>query len=88
MRLPTKPRTNSRRPGAKPPRATAEYPPGETRSRHDRDHLVVASIACSISVTNYQARDWHDRLKAATPDGIDVDFENVAARSRRRSSRA
>jgi len=26
---------------------------------------------------NYKAPDWRDELEAATPDGIDVDFENV-----------
>jgi NADPH-dependent curcumin reductase CurA len=26
---------------------------------------------------DYKAPDWRDRLTAATPDGIDVDFENV-----------
>ena len=26
---------------------------------------------------NYKDADWRDQLKAATPDGIDVDFENV-----------
>ncbi len=26
---------------------------------------------------NYKDPDWRDQLKAATPDGIDVDFENV-----------
>jgi hypothetical protein len=26
---------------------------------------------------DHRAEDWHEQLKAATPDGIDVDFENV-----------
>jgi NADPH-dependent curcumin reductase CurA len=29
------------------------------------------------AAVDYKAPDWHDQLKAATPDGIDVDFENV-----------
>jgi NADPH-dependent curcumin reductase CurA len=29
------------------------------------------------AVVDYKAPDWHDQLVAATPDGIDVDFENV-----------
>ena len=29
------------------------------------------------ATVDYKAGDWQDQLKAATPDGIDVDFENV-----------
>ena len=29
------------------------------------------------AAVDYKADDWHAQLKAATPDGIDVDFENV-----------
>jgi NADPH-dependent curcumin reductase CurA len=29
------------------------------------------------AAVDYKAGDWRDRLAAATPDGIDVDFENV-----------
>jgi NADPH-dependent curcumin reductase CurA len=29
------------------------------------------------AAVDYKARDWREQLKAATPDGIDVDFENV-----------
>lgn len=29
------------------------------------------------AAVDYKAPDWHDQLVAATPDGIDVDFENV-----------
>ena len=29
------------------------------------------------AAVDYKAEDWHAQLKAATPDGIDVDFENV-----------
>ncbi len=29
------------------------------------------------AAVDYKASDWHDQLVAATPDGIDVDFENV-----------
>ena len=29
------------------------------------------------AAVDYKAPDWHAQLKAATPDGIDVDFENV-----------
>jgi NADPH-dependent curcumin reductase CurA len=29
------------------------------------------------AAVDYRAPDWHEQLVAATPDGIDVDFENV-----------
>ncbi|HWA54585.1 MAG TPA: NADP-dependent oxidoreductase [Solirubrobacterales bacterium] len=29
------------------------------------------------AAVDHRAEDWRDQLKAATPDGIDVDFENV-----------
>ena len=29
------------------------------------------------AAVDYKAVDWHEQLKAATPNGIDVDFENV-----------
>jgi NADPH-dependent curcumin reductase CurA len=29
------------------------------------------------AAVDHRAADWHDQLVAATPDGIDVDFENV-----------
>jgi len=29
------------------------------------------------AAVDYKASDWREQLKAATPDGIDVDFENV-----------
>jgi NADPH-dependent curcumin reductase CurA len=29
------------------------------------------------AAVDYKADDWRDQLKAATPDGIDLDFENV-----------
>ena len=29
------------------------------------------------AAVDYKADDWRDQLAAATPDGIDVDFENV-----------
>jgi NADPH-dependent curcumin reductase CurA len=55
-----------------------------------RDGARVVGIAggpekCSIltdklgfdAAVDYRAEDWRTQLKAATPDGIDVDFENV-----------
>jgi NADPH-dependent curcumin reductase CurA len=36
-----------------------------------RDRLGVDATV------DHKAADWHDQLVAATPDGIDVDFENV-----------
>jgi NADPH-dependent curcumin reductase CurA len=55
-----------------------------------RDGARVVGIAggpekCSIlteklgfdAAVDHRAEDWHAQLKAATPDGIDVDFENV-----------
>ncbi|MGQ0626462.1 MAG: NADP-dependent oxidoreductase [Sporichthyaceae bacterium] len=37
---------------------------------------VVENLGFDACV-DYKAGDWHDQLVAATPDGIDVDFENV-----------
>jgi len=55
-----------------------------------RDGACVVGIAggpekCSIlteklgfdAAVDHRAEDWREQLKAATPDGIDVDFENV-----------
>ena len=38
--------------------------------------LLLDALGFDAAV-DYKAQDWRDRLKAATPDGIDVDFENV-----------
>ena len=38
--------------------------------------LLLDALGFDAAV-DYKAPDWRDRLKAATPDGIDVDFENV-----------
>jgi NADPH-dependent curcumin reductase CurA len=38
--------------------------------------LLVDDLGFDAAV-DYKAADWRDQLKAATPDGIDVDFENV-----------
>lgn len=38
--------------------------------------LLVDALGFDAAV-DYKAPDWRDRLEAATPDGIDVDFENV-----------
>ena len=38
--------------------------------------LLVEELGFDAAV-DYKAPDWRDQLKAATPDGIDVDFENV-----------
>src|SRR5690349_3129948 len=38
--------------------------------------LLVDRFGFDAAV-DYKAPDWRDRLTAATPDGIDVDFENV-----------
>lgn len=37
---------------------------------------VIDELGFDAAV-DYKADDWKDQLKAATPDGIDVDFENV-----------
>jgi NADPH-dependent curcumin reductase CurA len=29
------------------------------------------------AAVDHRASDWHDQLRSATPDGIDIDFENV-----------
>ena len=38
--------------------------------------LVTEKLGFDASV-DHKAPDWHEQLVAATPDGIDVDFENV-----------
>jgi len=38
--------------------------------------LLVDELGFDAAV-DYKTADWRDQLKAATPDGIDVDFENV-----------
>jgi NADPH-dependent curcumin reductase CurA len=38
--------------------------------------LLVDELGFDAAV-DYKATDWNAQLKAATPDGIDVDFENV-----------
>ena len=37
---------------------------------------IVDELGFDAAV-DYKANDWREQLKAATPDGIDVDFENV-----------
>jgi NADPH-dependent curcumin reductase CurA len=38
--------------------------------------ILTDQLGFDVAV-DYRAEDWRARLKAATPDGIDVDFENV-----------
>jgi hypothetical protein len=38
--------------------------------------LLTEQLGLDAAV-DHRADDWHDDLVAATPDGIDVDFENV-----------
>ena len=38
--------------------------------------LLTEQLGADAAV-DHRASDWHDQLVAATPDGIDVDFENV-----------
>jgi NADPH-dependent curcumin reductase CurA len=38
--------------------------------------LLTDQLGADAAV-DHRAPDWHDQLVAATPDGIDVDFENV-----------
>jgi NADPH-dependent curcumin reductase CurA len=42
----------------------------------EKCRLLVDVLGFDAAV-DYKAPDWRDRLTAATPDGIDVDFENV-----------
>ena len=42
----------------------------------DKTALITDRLGFDAAV-DYKAADWHDQLVAATPDGIDVDFENV-----------
>jgi hypothetical protein len=41
--------------------------------------LVTEQLGFDAAV-DHRADDWHDQLVAATPDGIDVDFENVGGK--------
>lgn len=42
----------------------------------EKCRLLTEELGFDAAV-DYKADDWRDQLKAATPDGIDVDFENV-----------
>ena len=42
----------------------------------DKSALLTDRLHFDAAV-DYKAADWRDQLAAATPDGIDVDFENV-----------
>jgi NADPH-dependent curcumin reductase CurA len=42
----------------------------------EKCELLTGRLGLDAAV-DYKAADWHDQLVAATPDGIDVDFENV-----------
>ena len=42
----------------------------------EKTALVTERLGFDAAV-DYKAPDWRDQLAAATPDGIDVDFENV-----------
>jgi NADPH-dependent curcumin reductase CurA len=42
----------------------------------EKTALLTERLGFDAAV-DYKAPDWHDQLVAATPDGIDVDFENV-----------
>lgn len=42
----------------------------------EKAELLTERLGFDAAV-DHRASDWHDQLVAATPDGIDVDFENV-----------
>jgi NADPH-dependent curcumin reductase CurA len=42
----------------------------------EKNRLLTEKLGFDAAV-DYKADDWRDQLVAATPDGIDVDFENV-----------
>lgn len=42
----------------------------------EKCQLLTERLGADAAV-DHRAPDWHDQLVAATPDGIDVDFENV-----------
>jgi NADPH-dependent curcumin reductase CurA len=42
----------------------------------DKCSLLTDQLGADAAV-DYKASDWHDQLVTATPEGIDVDFENV-----------
>jgi NADPH-dependent curcumin reductase CurA len=44
--------------------------------RSEKCALLTDRLGLDAAV-DHRASDWHDQLVAATPDGIDVDFENV-----------
>ena len=49
--------------------------------------LLTEQLGFDAAV-DYKAADWRDQLVAATPDGIDVDFENVGGDDHGRGLRA
>jgi NADPH-dependent curcumin reductase CurA len=53
----------------------------------DKCALLTERLAFDAAV-DHKASDWHAQLMAATPNGIDVDFENVGGRIREPCSRA
>lgn len=42
----------------------------------EKTQLLTERLGADAAV-DHKAADWHDQLVAATPEGIDVDFENV-----------
>ena len=42
----------------------------------DKTAMLTEELGFDAAV-DYKAKDWAEQLRAATPDGIDVDFENV-----------
>lgn len=42
----------------------------------EKGAVLTDELGCDAAV-DYRRDDWHDQLAAATPDGIDVNFENV-----------
>ncbi|MFP5389300.1 MAG: NADP-dependent oxidoreductase [Thermoleophilia bacterium] len=42
----------------------------------EKGSILTGKLGFDAAV-DHRAEDWRDQLKAATPDGIDIDFENV-----------
>ena len=61
-----------------PARSRRSKAPGWSGSRAARQKCALLTDQLGFDATvEYRASSWHDDLVAATPDGIDVDFENV-----------
>ena len=63
--------------GRRPDREDPRRPRRRHRGRRRRSARGSPSELGFDAAVDYKAPDWREQLAAATPDGIDVDFENV-----------